>query len=221
MFKIIHSLIDIFDITKSSISEKTIMKNFISKLVLFLSFIILSCTVMSQCTHTINMSDSYGDGWNNGTLTIVVDGTTTTTHTLASGYSGTSTFQASEGSDIDATMSGGSYAYERSWTIDDGNGTQIGSGSGTSSELNMVGGCSPPPPGDLCSNAINLASQTSPYSGSTAGFGNDYSTCSGQSNSPDMIFYYDVEDGGSISIGQTTNGYDSYHALFYGGTCPG
>lgn len=74
--------------------------------------------------------------------------------------------------------------------------------------------------GDNCSDAIDLSTQTSPYSGCTTSMLNDFSTCSmGSSN--DMIFYIDVPDGEQLTIGQTSNTYDSRHSLRYLGACPG
>lgn len=77
-----------------------------------------------------------------------------------------------------------------------------------------------PPAGDACGNAQDLASLTSPYSGTTVGYGNDYSYCS-MGSSADRVFYLDVPNSATIDIGQTTNGYDSRHTLRYGGSCPG
>lgn len=74
--------------------------------------------------------------------------------------------------------------------------------------------------GDNCGNAIDLCSITSPYSSTTVGHTNDFSYCS-MVSSVDMIFYIDIPDGVTLTIGQTINGYDSRHTLRYGGSCPG
>lgn len=74
--------------------------------------------------------------------------------------------------------------------------------------------------GDNCSNAIDLCSITSPYSSSTTGMTNDFSFCS-MGSAEDMIFFFDLPNGESLTIGQTTNSYDSRHSLRYGGACPG
>lgn len=78
----------------------------------------------------------------------------------------------------------------------------------------------PATPGDDCSNAINLASLTSPTSSTTAGVNNDFSFCS-MGSAPDLIYYYDLPNGSTLTIQQTTNGYDSRHSLRYNGACPG
>jgi hypothetical protein len=76
--------------------------------------------------------------------------------------------------------------------------------------------------GDACSSAINLGSLTSPYSSTTTGASDNFSSpCASGNTSPDLIFYIDVTAGQTLTIGQTTNGYDSENVLRYGGTCPG
>lgn len=78
----------------------------------------------------------------------------------------------------------------------------------------------PATPGDDCGNAINLASLTPPITNSTSGVNNDFSFCS-MGSAPDLIYYYDLPVGSTLTIQQTTNGYDSRHSLRYNGACPG
>ena len=73
---------------------------------------------------------------------------------------------------------------------------------------------------DNCATAGDLSVLTSPYSGSTAGLANDFAFCA-MGSAADQIFYYDLPNGSTITINQTTNGYDSRHSLRYGGACPG
>ncbi|MBL7890635.1 MAG: T9SS type A sorting domain-containing protein [Bacteroidia bacterium] len=77
-------------------------------------------------------------------------------------------------------------------------------------------------PGDICVNAIDLATLTSPYSGTTTGAGSDYTnTCAGGNTAPDLVYSLVVPPYYTLVIGQTVNGYDSENTLFYGGSCPG
>lgn len=69
---------------------------------------------------------------------------------------------------------------------------------------------------DTCAGATNLDLLTSPVSGSTSGLTNDYTPSCSASVSPDAFYSITVPNGYSLSIGQTVNGYDSVHALFYG-----
>ncbi|WP_262494176.1 MopE-related protein, partial [Flavobacterium caeni] len=76
--------------------------------------------------------------------------------------------------------------------------------------------------GDVCASAIDLATLTSPYNGDTTGAADNFTnTCAGGNTSPDLVYYIDVPNGGSLQIGQTTNNYDSENTMFYGGACPG
>ncbi|NCF43012.1 MAG: hypothetical protein GWP32_09085, partial [Bacteroidetes bacterium] len=51
------------------------MKNIITALMCML----LSVFSYGQCTHTFNMADSFGDGWNGAAVNILVNGTTVVT----------------------------------------------------------------------------------------------------------------------------------------------
>ena len=57
-------------------------------------------------------------------------------------------------------------------------------------------------------------------SGATTGARNDYNTSCG-GNGPESIFFLDLDPGYKLTIGQTSNNYDSRHQLAYGGSCPG
>jgi PKD repeat protein len=74
-------------------------------------------------------------------------------------------------------------------------------------------------PGEDCSSAQNLANLTSPYSATTIGYRNDFSTCG--YNSPDRIFFIDVPAGNTLKIGFTYTNYDAMHSIRVGGSCPG
>ncbi|MBI9069311.1 MAG: fibronectin type III domain-containing protein [Salinivirgaceae bacterium] len=78
------------------------------------------------------------------------------------------------------------------------------------------------PIGDNCSNAQDLSTESSPYSGTTTGYtASDITgmTCTG--NGPSRIFFIDVPNGYQLHIGQVSNAFDSKHAVAYGATCPG
>ncbi len=96
-----------------------------------------------------------------------------------------------------------------------------GSDSITKEQYITVVSSNPAPTGgDNCSDAMDLALLTSPISGSTTGYNSDFSFCS-LGSSPDRIFYIDVPMGSTLSIGQTTNDFDSRHTIRVGGICPG
>jgi hypothetical protein len=92
---------------------------------------------------------------------------------------------------------------------------------GSETPATCPGDC-PPPAGDNCTNAQNLASLVSPFAGTTVGYTNDFTnTCASGNTDPDRVFFLDVPSNYTLVIGQTVNGYDSENTLFYGGTCPG
>ncbi|MFA5419795.1 MAG: choice-of-anchor J domain-containing protein, partial [Bacteroidales bacterium] len=112
------------------------------------------------CIHSVELVDSYGDGWNGGTLTIMVNGSAVLTNiTLGLGAGpGVYYFDAATGDDIDADYTAGSYGYENEYTVKDGGGSILGqSGQGGAEPvdvLNMVGNCPacPPPTGQTETN---------------------------------------------------------------------
>ena len=66
--------------------------------------------------------------------------------------------------------------------------------------------------------AIDLSTVSSPHSGSTTGNSNDITVCGGSS---DQGFSGVLKPGERITIGQTSNTFDSMHTLRYGGEYPG
>ncbi|EOD22904.1 hypothetical protein EMIHUDRAFT_195332 [Emiliania huxleyi CCMP1516] len=78
----------------------------------------------------------------------------------------------------------------------------------------------PPAPPSSCDTALDLSTQTSPLSSSTVGALETYGTSCGGSGS-EKIFYVEVPAGGELTIGMTSNTYDSRHETRWGGSCPG
>lgn len=77
--------------------------------------------------------------------------------------------------------------------------------------------------GNNCSNAVNLALETSPYLGTTEGclYTNDFTHSCLLSGANDFIAYIEVADGETLLIGQLSNDFDSEQLVAYGGSCPG
>ncbi|MXN89873.1 T9SS sorting signal type C domain-containing protein [Flavobacterium sp. Sd200] len=77
-------------------------------------------------------------------------------------------------------------------------------------------------PGDTCETAINLETLTSPYSSSTVGATHNFTNgCTFENTAADLFYYIVVPHGYTLTIGQTTNDYDSTNYIGYGSTCPG
>ncbi|NVO03392.1 MAG: T9SS type A sorting domain-containing protein [Bacteroidetes bacterium] len=84
--------------------------------------------IASSCTHTARLTDTYGDGWNGGTITVSVNGVPVLTNiTLAAGLGPLDfTFNASSGDLINVTQStAGSFPSEMRVEVISGTGASI------------------------------------------------------------------------------------------------
>ncbi len=114
-----------------------------------------------SCDYTIDLFDSYGDGWNGGNLDVLVDGIVVLDDiTLSTGNGpATFTFNMYHGSEIITVYTPGGWSYENSYIIYDANGTAVFSDgvSGTPADTGYVGysNCLAPVPGSLCSAALD------------------------------------------------------------------
>ena len=104
----------------------------------------------AQCDYTINMADTYGDGWNGGTIVVDVDGTATNV-TLSGGASGTATVGTMDAANVTFTWTAGSYDGEISFDILAPDGALVYSGPAPSAgqfaaDVSNAPGCDPPAP---------------------------------------------------------------------------
>ena len=106
---------------------KKITPRFFTLLYLTLSTIALP-QAFAQCTHSIDLTDTFGDGWNGGTVTVNVNGSPVLTNiTLASGF-GPQTFNFSANTGDVITVietAAGSWPSEMRVEVYDGNSTTI------------------------------------------------------------------------------------------------
>ena len=95
-------------------------------LLAFLVFLGWTNTEVSgqTCIYTIQMTDDFGDGWNGGFLTVTSNGFVTT-HTLAAGSSGISSFQVTDGKPVTIVWTPGAFAYEPGFTLLNANGNLL------------------------------------------------------------------------------------------------
>lgn len=83
----------------------------------------------APATFTLNMFDSFGDGWNGCAITILADGVPVLVGaTFTTGSNATETFTAAEGSTLTATWTPGGFQSEVSFEIVDGSGAIVSSG---------------------------------------------------------------------------------------------
>ena len=103
------------------------MKNITTIIALF-CFTLFS---YGQCEYTLEMNDSYGDGWNGNTMDVLVDGTVVLDDVgLASGSTESITFSVTSDADVTAVWNaGGSWGAETSYNILDNDGVLAGSGA--------------------------------------------------------------------------------------------
>jgi hypothetical protein len=94
------------------------------------------------CDYTVELTDSYGDGWNGGKLDVLVNGSVVLNDiTLLSGYGPLSfTFAITTGDQITTVFTAGSYAYECAYRIYNNNMTQVWLSQGASGPPNILPG---------------------------------------------------------------------------------
>ena len=80
-------------------------------------------------TFTLDMFDSWGDGWNGNAITILADGIPVLEQaTITGGSAGIALFDAPEGSTLTAVWTPGTFQNEVSFDLYDGNGVLVSSG---------------------------------------------------------------------------------------------
>jgi hypothetical protein len=86
---------------------------------LTLAFLLTAFTAESQeCSYTLSMHDSYGDGWNGGYLAVFVNGGLVGNY-YAINFGSTATFQISEGDALELIYTPGDYENENSYQLFD------------------------------------------------------------------------------------------------------
>ena len=83
------------------------------------------CNVSDQCGYTFYLTDSYGDGWNNGFLSVVQNGVTVANITLTSGSSGTETVMLCDNQSTSLVWIPGSYDSEVGFSLEDNFGNVV------------------------------------------------------------------------------------------------
>ena len=76
----------------------------------------------ATCYMTVEMTDSYGDGWNGGAVNIYQAGVQVGSTTIASGNSGTETVEVCSSAAAEIRVTSGSYPSEMSFVVRDGGG---------------------------------------------------------------------------------------------------
>ncbi len=121
------------------------------------------CDVADQCVYTFHMTDSYGDGWNNATITVKQGNLVVTNIGLGSGHSGTASVSLCDSQPTTLIWNAGGYDDECSFTLVDAYENVIYTSSGTPSDTltTFTANCTPPscpPPADITISNIGPAS---------------------------------------------------------------
>ena len=123
-------------------------------------FLMTSLSSFSQnCEYTLEMNDSFGDGWNGFTMDVTVDGNVVLDNaTVPSGGSqNIETFLVSDGAFVVASMnSGGSFASEVSWNIFDSEDGFVTSGGAFSTQT-FTASCPAACPGQATINGASVS----------------------------------------------------------------
>ena len=97
----------------------------------------------ADCTYTVNMFDTFGDGWNGYDLEIVVGGVVISNITMTTGSTGVATFNVPSGVSFSINSNSGSFDTEVSFNIVDPNGNTVYTeGPGVTAGLNIYSGTS-------------------------------------------------------------------------------
>ena len=118
------------------------------KITLFIFSLVLTQFSFGQCNYTLEMNDSYGDGWSS-TIDVLVDGVVVLDDKSAAGAQSIETFPVSVGADITAVFTAvGSWTGEASYKIIDAEGTTVAEKIGGGGDQNAS------PPDDVTTGTI-------------------------------------------------------------------
>jgi hypothetical protein len=198
--------------------------------IFFLTFIL---TLHSQsCTHTIQLTDTYGDGWNGGRVALSVNGVAVLTNlgsTFTTGLGPISfNFTATAGQTIRVyRTTNGAYPTEMRIRVINSLGTTIintvqpVTGTATTGGSIGIAACAAPtPPGnDACSNATSLTCGTSNLTGTTVNATLKTAPGGGGLASPYGVWYAFTGNGQQTTVSATGTGGFDIEMTIVSGTC--
>lgn len=187
-----------------------------SLIFIFLSLFTYINVISQSCSHTIQRTDTWGDGWNGGTVAVSVNGVTVLSNLSCTGYGPTSsTFTAAVGATIRVyRTASGSYPYEMRIRVLNGAGSTIINtieplaGTSTSGGHIVAGSCASVSPGP-CTNTSPYLTATMPstpglFYVSTCTFQSEYTTFTSVVSGRQYRSSYSL--GGWITVRHTTPG---------------
>jgi hypothetical protein len=135
----------------------------------YTTFTTTSCVSTNQCPYIFHLSDSYGDGWNGGSISVLQNGILLQNVTLSEASNADFTMTLCDNSSIVLVWNSGMYDYECSFTLEGPDGTIVYSNSnlgnvGNTTLFTFTTNCSTIPvcdiPTNLTANNISTSSAT-------------------------------------------------------------
>ncbi|PHR49086.1 MAG: hypothetical protein COA32_03290 [Fluviicola sp.] len=124
------------------------------------------------CNLTLEMFDSWGDGWNGGFLTVTIDGSAT--NYSASGTGTTVNIAYCDGQTLELDYTSGSFEGENTYTISNPSATLFSDGPSPQTGLvyTSTTACSGPTPTPQDCEGAQMVCSNSSFSGNSSGSGN-------------------------------------------------
>ncbi|MBQ5993939.1 MAG: fibronectin type III domain-containing protein [Bacteroidales bacterium] len=138
------------------------------------------CEVADQCVYTFNLTDSYGDGWNGGYLTVQQNGITVTTVGMTSGSSSTVNVTLCDNASTSLLWNTGSFDAEPGFTLVAPDGTELYTVSGMS-------GYSPYMFTTDCGGSGPVITDPTVTTGAASNIAQTTATLNGTINNPDNV----------------------------------
>lgn len=176
------------------------------------SFGSLTSTLSCSCTHTLRLTDTFGDGWNGGTVSVSVNGVVVLNNVQLAGGAGPSdvTFSAASTDVIRVyETAAGSWPTEMRVEVLDGGMTTIvaqhdpNAGTATTGGSTGVGNC-PPPMNITAATVTQVASGALPRCGANQGILCLQITTTGVT-SPKTVTQIQTNVSGTITMGAISN----------------
>ncbi len=178
--------------------------------------------IKGQCSYTLLLADSFGDGWNEGFLNVEINGVVALTY-ACSGFASTEIFNVSNGDQIDLVYTAGSFESENSYSLFDGGGNLLfsdGPNPSTGTVFSTTSNCSfsDPLQGEIYAQRYIDAGETNwrfltfPVSGAdleqfdddfiTSGIpGSDYPNWPSTANPWESFYFYEENQGTTFNDG--------------------
>jgi hypothetical protein len=173
------------------------------------------------CDITIDLFDSFGDGWNGATLEVVIDGTSTN-YSVTSGFANTVVILLCDGQNLEIIYNSGSWESENSYTITRSSDVLFSDGPNplTGSVYNSNNICSTPSSPTDCDDAQMVCSAAS-FNGNAAGSGNNQELNSSNSGCLSIEhqsswYYINVGSNGILEMAIAPSASDDYDFAIWG-----